>query len=54
MPHIKQVKSLQEFCLESIVFNIEKWRKSHVDIVGDEKVEHLDVKGPLDALREYC
>ena len=53
MPHIKKVKSLQESCLESIAFNIDKWNKSHVQIVGDQKVDHLDAKGPLDALREY-
>ena len=55
MPHIKKVNSLQESCLKSIAFNIDKWRTfQNVETAGDQKVEHLDVKGPLDALREYC
>ena len=54
MPHIKKVNALQESCLECIALNIDKWNKSHIEIVGDQKVDHLDVKNPLDALREYC
>ena len=51
MPHIKKVNSLQESCLKSIAFNIDKWKTfQNVETAGDQKVEHLDVKGPLDAV----
>ena len=51
---MKMVKSLQESCLESVASNIDKWNKIHVEIFGDRKVDHLDVKGPFDSLREFC
>ena len=54
MPQIKKVKSLQNFCLESIASNIVEWNKIHVEMFGDRKVALLDAKGPFDSLRKFC
>ena len=54
MPQVKKVKTLQNFCLESIASNVDKWNELHVEICGDRKVGLLDAKGPFDSLREFC
>ena len=54
MPQIKQVKSLQGSCLESVALNIDNWYKIHVENFGGRKVDNLGANGPFDSLRKFC
>lgn len=51
-PINSNVKSLEEYCTDNVVNNIDKWCNQYVEKYGAHKLDHLDVDGPFDSLRK--
>ena len=53
MPKIKQIKSLQNLCLENVAQNVDKWFEFDAETVGEGKVHHLGAaNGPFHQFRK--